>query len=168
MKLDNLKESFGTLWGSVADGWRHLWQSAAGALTRFKPGEKTDLPAPAEVDDASYLPGRSWAMLGGDVFEDDKRLVVRLEIPGVQKENINIELLDDSLVVSGEKRFEREETQGRWRVMQCAYGSFRRVVPLPARVKAESARARYRNGVLRVEMLKATPSRPRAVTIKVS
>jgi len=167
MKLESLKEGFGSLWDNVAEGWRHLTQSAAGALTRFRPGEDSGLPAKGEVDDDFYLPGRGWSMLGGDVFEDEQHLVVRLELPGMEKQDINIEVLDDALVVSGEKRFQRESSEGRWRVMQCAYGSFRRAVPLPAAVKAGEARAAYRNGVLRVELPKAEPARPSAVTIPV-
>lgn len=167
MKLESLKEGVESLWDNLAEGWRHLAHSATGALTRFKAGEKTDLPARAEVDDASWLPSRGWAMLGGDVFEDDKRLVVRLEVPGLNKEDMVVEVRDGALVVSGEKRFERESTEGRWRVMQCAYGSFHRVVPLPEPVLADQARATYKNGVLRVELPKATPGKLRSITIKV-
>ena len=167
MKLDQLKESVGSLWDSLADGWRQLMHSAAGALTRFKAGDKTNLPAEAEVDDQSWLANRGWAMLGGDVFEDDKRLVVRLEVPGMEKEDLDIQVTDDALVVSGEKRFQKEDSQGRWRVMQCAYGRFRRVVPLPLPVKADAARASYRNGVLKVELPKQVESRPRAISVKI-
>ena len=167
MKLESLRESVGSLLDNLADGWRHLTQSAAGALTRFRAGEKTELPESESVDDVSYLPPRGWAMLGGDVFEDETRLVVRLEVPGMEKQDMEIEVRDDALVVSGEKRFERESTEGRWRVMQCAYGSFQRVVPLPVRVLADQARASYTNGVLRVELPKATPGKPRPVTIPV-
>lgn len=167
MKLESLKEGVGSLWDSVAEGWRHLTLAASGALTRFKAGEKIDLPARAEVDDAFWLPSHGWAMLGGDVFEDDKRLVVRLEVPGMDKQDLKIDVHDDALIVSGVKRFERETTGGRWRVMQCAYGSFHRTVPLPVPVLAGQASATYRNGVLRVELPKATTGRPRATTITV-
>jgi len=167
MKFGHIKENMSALWDNMAEGWRHLWQSAAGALTRFKPGEKTDLPSPAEVDDTSYLPSRSWAMLGGDVFEDAQRLVVRLEVPGMEKEDLEIEVQDDALVISGEKRFQKESSEGRWRVMQCAYGHFRRVVPLPVAVKADAARASYRNGVLKVELPKQEESRPQGVSIRI-
>lgn len=167
MKLESLKDSVGSLLDNLAEGWRHLTESAAGALTRFRAGDRTDLPSRAEVDDATYLPTRGWAMLGGDVFEDDKRLVVRLEVPGMDKQDINLEVLDDALIVSGEKVFERESTEGRYRVMQCAYGSFRRTVPLPVAVRGDEARATYKNGVLRVELPKAEPSRPRAFAIQV-
>lgn len=167
MKLESLKESFGSLWDNLAEGWQHLTQTAAGALTRFKPGEDANLPAKSEVENSFYLPTQSWAMLGGDVFEDEKRVVVRLEVPGMEKQDIEIEVLDNALVVSGEKRFERESTEGRWRVMQCAYGSFRRMVPLPTPVVADQAKAAYKNGVLRVELPKAEPGQPKSLTIKV-
>ena len=167
MKLENLKENVGTFWDSLAEGWRHLLQSASGALTRFRPGESTDLPDTGKVDDQSWLPGRGWLMLGGDVFEDDRRLVVRLEVPGLEKEDLDIQVHDDALVVTGEKRFQKEDTEGRWRVMQCAYGAFRRVVPLPVSVKADEATARYRNGVLKVELPKQEVGKPLSVNIKV-
>lgn len=167
MKLENLKENMGAWWDNLAEGGRHLWQSAAGALTRFKPGDKTNLPASDSVDDQSWLPSHGWSLLGGDVFEDDDRLVVRLEVPGLEKDELNIEIRDDALVVSGEKRFERQATEGRWRVVQCAYGQFRRVVPLPVAVKADAATARYRNGVLRVELPKAVAGRQKAIPISV-
>lgn len=167
MKFDTLKESMHELWDSVAEGWRHLWRNAANAITRFRPSEKTDLPAPTEVDDVTWLPSRSWAMLGGDVFEDEQRLVVRLELPGMEKEDICVEVSGGALVVSGEKRFQKEQTDGRWRVMQCAYGSFRRVVPLPAEVMPDAARATYRNGVLRIELPKVVTPTPVGTRITV-
>jgi HSP20 family protein len=168
MKLDTLKQSVGYLWDNMAEGWRHLTQSAAGALTRFKAGDKTGLPAAQDVDDAFYMPGSGWSMLGGNVFEDDKRLVVRVEVPGMEKQDIGIEVHDDAVVISGEKRFERESTEGRWRVMQCAYGSFYRVVPLPVPVLADKSSATYKNGVLRVELPKAAPGKAKRLAIKVN
>ena len=167
MKLEDIKESVGSLWDSVADGWRQLRQSAANALTHFKPGEGSRLPDNSEIDDPLYLPTRGWSMLTGEVFEDDRRLVVRIEAPGLDKEDMTVEVQDNTLVLSGEKRFERESGDGRWRVMQCAYGSFRRVVPLAVPVQADQARASYRNGILRVELPKATPGAPKSVAIQV-
>jgi HSP20 family protein len=165
--MDEIRQGFSSWWGSVAEGWQRLRESAAGALTRFRPGEKSDLPARGDVDDEFYLPSQGWSMLGGDVFEDDRRLLVRLEIPGMAKPDFDIEVLDDVLVVRGDKRFERESTQGRYRVLQCAYGSFTRAVPLPAAVRADKASATYRDGVLRIELPKVEPGRPKRVTLKV-
>ena len=107
-------------------------------------------------------------MLGGDVFEDEQRLVVRLEVPGMEKDEFDIEVLDDALVVSGEKRFARERTEGRYRMLQCAYGNFRRVVPLPVQVLADHSRASYERGVLKIELTKAEQGKPKLQTIKVN
>jgi|EndMetStandDraft_4_1072995.scaffolds.fasta_scaffold57922_3 HSP20 family protein len=167
-KLEGIKQGFTSLWESVADGWQRMRQSAASALTRFRPGEQANVPAKAEVDDDFYLPSHGWSMLGGDMFEDERRLVVRLEVPGMDKDEFDIELMDDALVVSGEKRFERERTEGRYRMLQCAYGSFRRVVPLPVQVLADHSKASYEQGVLKVELTKAKPSKPKTQTIKVN
>lgn len=167
--MEDIRQSFGSAWekvaDSVAEGWDRLRQRAAGALTRFEPGAKSNLPARDEVDDR--LPSLDWAMIGGDVFEDDQRVVVRLEAPGMQKEDFDLQVVGDALVVRGEKRFERESTEGRWRVVQCAYGSFHRSVPLPAAVKADEARATYRNGVLKVELPKQQPAKPKSLQIRV-
>lgn len=168
MKFDELRQGFNALWDSAAEGWQRLRQNAAGALTSFRPGAETRAPTKHEVDDAFYLPSLGWSMLGGDVFEDDERVIVRLEIPGLEKEQFEIDAVDDALIVRGEKRFERESTSGRYRSVQCAYGSFRRVVPLPATVLADKAEATYRNGVLKVVLPKAAPRSPGVRNIKVS
>lgn len=168
MRFENIKQGFNSLWDSMAEGWQRLRQSAAGALIRFMPGEQSNLPGKSEVDDDFYLPSQGWALLGGDVFEDDARLVIRVEIPGMRKDEFRIEVIDDALVVSGEKHFERESSEGRYRVLQCAYGSFRRIIPLPTQVLADQANARYADGVLRIELPKASPGRPKSHTINVN
>jgi HSP20 family protein len=167
MKLDELKQGLTSFWDSVAEGWQHLRHSASSALTGFKPGDQTNLPLRSDIDDAFYMPSASWSMLGGDMFEDDKRLVVRIEVPGMDKNDLEIEVQGDTLVVRGEKRFEREETEGRYRVIQCAYGSFRRAVPLPVEVLADKAKAAYKNGVLRIELPKAQLEKPRKMSVPV-
>lgn len=167
MKLDELKQGISSFWDSVSEGWQHLRQSASSALTGFKPGSSTNLPMKTQVDDAFFIPSGTWSMLGGDLFEDERRVVVRLEVPGMDKNDLDIEVQDGALIVHGEKRFEQEDTEGRYRVLQCAYGSFRRVVPLPVAVLADQAQATYRNGVLRIELPKAEFEKPRRTTIRV-
>ena len=126
------------------------------------------MPAKGEVDDEFYLPSQGWAVLGGDVFEDDKQVVIRLEIPGMDKEDLDIEVQGDVVVVRGEKRFQRESSEGRYHVLQCAYGSFRRTVPLPTPVLSDKAKANYRNGVLRIELPKLATDGPRKLTVKIN
>jgi HSP20 family protein len=106
-------------------------------------------------------------MVGSDVFEDDRRIVVRLEAPGLAKEDFDIRVVGDTLIVRGEKRFERESDDGQWRVLECAYGRFSRSVPLPAPVDGDAARAAYRHGVLRVELPKRNAGHRRHLSIPV-
>ena len=95
-----------------------------------------------------------WAFMAADVFEDDEKVVVRLEAPGMQRDDFRVELHGDTVSVHGEKRFQRESGAGRYRVVQCAYGSFRREVLLPVRVQSDETKATYRDGVLRIELRK--------------
>jgi HSP20 family protein len=167
MRLDDIRQGLSSFFDSVSEGWQHLRRSASSALTTFKPGEKTNLPARSDIDDAFYLPSFGWSMLGGELFEDDKRVVVRVEVPGMEKNDLDIEVQGDALVIRGDKHFEREDSEGRYRVLQCAYGSFRRVMHLPATVRIDQAKASYKNGVLRVELPKTEPETPRKFTVKV-
>jgi HSP20 family protein len=160
--LAELKHGMEDLWESVGEGWRHLRERASGALTRFKRGRAS---VPAAADDDLYLPG--WALLAGDVFEDERKVVVRLEVPGTEKGDFDLEVRNDALIVRGEKRFKREASEGHYRVLQCAYGSFHRAIPLPAAVIAQDAKASYRNGVLKIKLPKAETARPRTIEVKI-
>lgn len=168
MNMENVKHEFGHLWQSISEGWNRLRNSASTALTYFTSGERSKLPSRQEVDDQFYFPSHGWSMLNGDVFEDDKRLIVKLEVPGMEKEEIDIEVVGNQLVVQGEKSFKREDSDGHWHVLQCAYGNFRRVVPLPSQVLPEKAKATYKNGVLRVELPKSKLGRPKTLDIKIN
>ncbi len=165
MEIEDFRLGLQTARERLVSGWRHLMHTATGALTRFAPGARTRLPHLAKVTDDRFVPTVGWSMLGSDVFETEDRVVVRLELPGLQREDVDVEIEDDTLVVSGEKRFFEEQGEGAWRLVQCAYGSFTRVVPLPVPVRSAGAKASYRDGVLRVEMPKATPGRGRRVLV---
>lgn len=106
MKLEDFRQGLTDFWDSVSEGWQHLRRSASSALTGFKPGANTNLPAKSEVDDMFYIPSGTWSMLGGNLFEDDKRIVVTLEVPGMERQDLDVEVQDDVLTVKGEKRFE--------------------------------------------------------------
>jgi len=166
--FEDLRQGVGAWWDSVAEGWDRLRRSASDMVTSFSASEKTDLPARQELDGDIGLPNPAWALMGGDVYEDDRRVVIRLEAPGLEKQDFDIQVLGDTLVVRGEKRFERETTEGRWRSVQCAYGSFQRSFALPAKVVHDDAKASYRNGVLKVELPKLQLQRPAVQRVNVS
>jgi HSP20 family protein len=165
--LEELKQGLEEAWETVAEGWQRLRQQAAGAVTRFKSGEHDNLPAEGRVDPSQRFGG--WAVLAGDIYEDNDKILVRLEVPGLNKDDLHIEVRDDVLTVGGEKRFQHEETQGHYRLLQCAYGAFSRQLRLPARVRAGGeAKATYRDGVLRIELQKDMDAHARTIDIPVS
>ena len=90
-------------------------------MTRFKSGEHDTMAEEGRADPSQRL-GR-WAILAGDVYEDENKILVRLEVPGLNKDDLHIEVRDDVLTVGGEKRFQREFTEGHYPLLQCAYGS---------------------------------------------
>jgi HSP20 family protein len=157
--LNQLQEGLHDAWDSLVDGWQRLYRRAAGAITRYSPGERG-----AKQELAARSTG--WGVLAAEVFDADDKVVVRLEAPGMEKGDFNVQVLDDYLVVRGEKQLEREHTQGRYHVTECAYGSFERAVPLPEEVEVGKARASYTRGVLRVELPKAPGRRRRKVTVE--
>lgn len=160
--LKDWRQGLSQAWESLAEGWQHLKERATGAVTPFRAQ-----PSESPRDESGRpIPLMAWGYLGVDVLDDDQQLVVRLEAPGMRKEDFDIQVEDDVLVIRGEKRLEREEQQARYRVIQCAYGSFTRVVPLPAPVQADGAQAAYRDGVLRVTLPKAEMARVRRISVQ--
>ena len=164
--LQQLREDMTHAWDRLVEGWGHLYRRATGALTRFTPGSRA-----GESEDAERreLDTRSsgWGLLAAEVFDDDERVVVRLEAPGLDKDDLDLQVIDDYLVVRGEKRLARERQAGRYHVTECAYGSFERAIPLPDEVESGGASARYTNGVLRVELPKTTSRRRRTIKVNV-
>src|SRR4051812_6568882 len=104
--FDQVRQGLEHAWDQLAEGWRELGQRATGALTRFRPAAAGAGPGtgPPSDDDLPVLSG--WAFLAADVFEDDDKVIVRLEAPGMRREDFQVELDGDVLSVRGEKRFE--------------------------------------------------------------
>lgn len=85
-----------------------------------------------------------------DVFQRGSELVVRADLPGLSKDDIEVEVNDDSIVIRGERRYEKdEEREGVYR-SERSYGTFARAVPLPEGTITDSANATFRDGVLEV------------------
>jgi HSP20 family protein len=77
-------------------------------------------------------------------------LVVSAELPGLSQQDVDVQIVDDILVISGEKEIADEEDRGDVRRTEIRYGEFYRAIPLPDGVKADQARAQFQNGVLQI------------------
>lgn len=157
--LEHLKEGVERVWHNIGEGWQDLSGRASRAITHFTPtSDKNDEEEPSRI-------GSRWGLLVADVRDDDKKVTVRVEAPGMDADDFDIQVDGDMLTVRGEKRVEREDTRDGYRVSECAYGRFRRDIALPAVVKNDGVEATYKRGVLKVVLPKSNPRAARRVTV---
>ncbi|MBC7097825.1 Hsp20/alpha crystallin family protein [Candidatus Bipolaricaulota bacterium] len=111
-----------------------------------------------------------WPSFGrSDVYVKDKTLVIETELPGARKEDVQVRVEDDRLVISGEVRRSEEVREENYIRMGRTYGAFRRAFPLPEEVEDKrKIKAKFENGVLRVEIpLRRAPEAEGAFEVKV-
>lgn len=101
-----------------------------------------------------------------DVEETEDEVRVTADLPGLEEKDFEVQLADQSLVVKGEKREEREDRARGWH--ERAYGAFERSIPLPCEVDADRVSAEFKNGVLRVRLPKAATARGRVKRIPIA
>jgi HSP20 family protein len=102
-----------------------------------------------------------------DVAEDDKELTVRAELPGIDPKELDVTVVDNQLVLSGEKRESSETKEKGVFHSETRYGSFRRTLPLPEGVDTEHVAAQYTNGVLTLRLPKTAPVAQKRIEVKV-
>lgn len=142
--LADIRHGAERAWDNLVEDWKSFRQSAAGALTRFK-SNKPEVGSPQTFQ---------LGLLAADVTESEKNVVVKLEIPGMEKQDFHLSVVEKSLVVKGEKHSEVEESENGYHILERAYGSFSRVIPLPSAVNEEATKAQYKKGVLTVTLPK--------------
>ena len=109
--------------------------------------------------------GGTWAP-PVDVAEENDRLLVRVEVPGMNQSDLKVHFEDGLLTVSGEREFERKDTRNYHRIER-AYGSFTRTFSLPRSVDANKITASYKDGILEVEIPKLEEAKPKQIEINV-
>lgn len=113
---------------------------------------------------------REARMLGGwapalDVHEEKDALVVVAELPGMKKEEIDISLHKGLLTISGERKEEASEGEGRFHRNERFYGKFSRTISLPVDVDANAVTATYKDGLLTVRLPKSEEAKPKQITV---
>jgi HSP20 family protein len=102
-----------------------------------------------------------------DVHEDKDQFVVKAEMPGMKKEEIDVSLNAGALSISGERRQESESKGQQWIRSERSFGRFQRTIELPAHVQADKVTADYKDGILTVKLPKAEEAKPRQIGVKV-
>lgn len=101
-----------------------------------------------------------------DIYEDNDTIVVKAELPGVRKEDVSIEIKDNVLSLTGERKHEEEVKKESYHRMERVYGKFSRSFSLPDSVKIDGIKAQYKDGVLEIILPKAEKSKPRSIPIE--
>jgi HSP20 family protein len=106
---------------------------------------------------------RNWAPVV-DAYEDESSIVLRVELPGMKKEDIDIEVMEDALTIRGERKFEQTEKQNYVRVER-PYGPFERTFAINVPVKTGEITASYKDGLLEITLPKAEETKPKKVEV---
>lgn len=102
-----------------------------------------------------------------DVSEDDKEVRITSELPGIDEKDIDITLAKDAVTIKGEKKHENEDKGKDYYRMERSYGSFQRVIPLPAAIDEDKAKAEFKKGVLHITLPKTSEARQERKRIEV-
>ena len=107
---------------------------------------------------------RTWAP-PVDIFEDHNEIVVRVELPGIRQDDIDIELTGDTLTIKGERKFEDAQRKDNYVRVERAYGQFQRSFTIGVPVQNDAVKASYKDGLLEVHLPKSEATKPKKVKV---
>jgi len=102
-----------------------------------------------------------------DIYEDPQKVVLKLEVPGIEEKDLDIRVENHTLTVKGERKFEKEEKEENFHRIERRYGSFYRAFTLPSTVDTENVGATYNAGVLKLELKKKAEAQPKQIKVNV-
>ncbi len=100
-----------------------------------------------------------------DMFENDDKIVIKAELPGVDKKDISVDVKDRVLTLSGERNYDHEVKEENYYRRERAYGKFKRAFNLPADVDPDKIKADFKDGVLKIELPKPEAQKPKQITV---
>ena len=102
-----------------------------------------------------------------NVEEKEELFEITAEVPGMKKDEIDIEVQDGVLTIRGERKFEKEENGTNYHICERSYGTFQRAFTLPENVREDNIEAEYKDGILRLALPKAEPQKPKEIKVEV-
>ena len=103
-----------------------------------------------------------------DIYEDEHNITLKLEVPGLQEKDLDIQLENNTLTVKGERKFEKEEKEENFHRIERRYGAFARSFTLPNTVDPENVQANYESGILKITLAKRAEAKPKQIKVGVS
>lgn len=122
-----------------------------------------DVFYPINRDEVEFSMG-SWNPVV-DVYDNDDSIVIKAELPGIDKEGIEIDVKDRVLTLKGERSSESEVKDDNYYRRERSFGKFERAFTLPADVDPDKIKADYKDGVLKIDIPKPEEKKPRQITI---
>jgi HSP20 family protein len=105
---------------------------------------------------------------GGHIIEDETEYLIKVDLPEIKKEEVMVTVENGVLVLSGERKLEKEEKGRKYHRIERAYGSFGRTFSLPDNADAEKVNAEFNEGVLKLHIAKSEAARPKQIEVKIS
>jgi HSP20 family protein len=141
-------------------------------LTRFEPfRDLLNLQSQVNRLFQDFGRGSDELMTGGtfvppvDIYEDEHSITLKLEVPGINEKDIDVQLENNTLTVRGERKFETEEKEENFHRVERRYGSFARSFTLPNTVDPENVEANYENGLLKIRLAKRAEAKPKQIKV---
>jgi len=100
-----------------------------------------------------------------DIYDNDKHIVIKAELPGIDKKDIVIDVKDGVLTLKGERSFDNEVKEEKYYCREIMFGKFERVFRLPADVDPEKISADYKDGILKIDIPKPEEQQPKKITV---
>lgn len=111
-----------------------------------------------------HVSSRVWSPLV-DVYEDADAIVIRTDLPGVNQDEIDIEMNNDMLTIRGERKFDDEARRDKYVRVERQYGAFQRTFTIGVPVEPDKIKAVYKNGILELTLPKSEATKPRKVQV---
>jgi HSP20 family protein len=102
-----------------------------------------------------------------DIYEDEKKVILKLEVPGIEEKDLDVRVENNTLTVKGERKLDKEEKEENFHRIERRYGSFYRAFTLPTTVDTENVGASYNNGILKLELKKKPEAQPKQIKVNV-
>jgi len=102
-----------------------------------------------------------------DVYEDEHKVALKIEVPGIDEKDIDVRVENNTLTVHGERKIEKEEKEENYRRVERQYGSFTRTFTLPQTVDTENVTANYEKGVLKITLPKKAEAKPKQIKVNI-
>jgi HSP20 family protein len=135
---------------SIQDELNRLFNRTFGAFEPLRP-----------IAAGSWMPAM-------DVYETEDKLVAKVELPGIDPEDVEVSVEDGTLTISGKREFSSEVKEESYHRIERRYGAFSRAITLPPTVDTDKVEARFDKGVLTVEVAKTEKAKPKRIKVKAS